>query len=379
MAGRVVLDLPPSAANPRNSEGAMATLRDGRIFFAYTRYTGGNADDAAADLACRTSDDGGRTWSSRDRLLVSRGRHLNVMSVSLLRLQDDRLGMLYLRKDRIAGQIVYAPLWCTSKDEGESWSRPVSISNALGAYVVNNDRVVQLRSGRLIVPAALHRLRTPTQPDPANPRRHTFAQPGLITFFLSDDGGETWCESAQSFYECFPSGLGLQEPGVLERRDGKIWCWSRAGRYLPDDVRGHQWEAFSSDAGHHWTKPKPSKTFTCSPGASPMSVKRHPRTGQLLALWNDRSGRFGPARPRPSSWGRTPLVSAVSDDDGKTWRAFQRLEGSPDHGYCYISIHFVAADDAVLLAYCSGGKGDAGRVLDRLRVRRVSWQQLSAG
>jgi len=378
MAGQVVLELPPSRANPRNSEGAMVTLKDGRILFAYTRYSGGNADHSEADIMARFSADGGRTWTARDRLIRSRGRHVNLMSVSLLRLADDRLAMLYLQKDVIGGQPFCMPQWTTSADEGETWSRPVSMANAPSRYIVNNDRVIQLSTGRIVAPAAVHRLRNPPRVDGQNPRRQVFAQPALITFFLSDDGGRTWCESEQNFYLSFPSGLGLQEPGVLEKRNGRLWCWCRAGRYQQEDKFSHQWESFSDDHGEHWTAPRASKVFISSPGASPMSVRRHPLTGQLLAVWNDRSNRFGQSTPRASSWWRTPLVTAVSDNDGKTWRAFRRIEASLDHGFCYTSIHFVAEDDAVLLSYCSGGKGGAGRVLDRLRVRRLKWKYLSA-
>ena len=39
------LELPPGKGNPRNSEGAFATLRDGRILFVYTHYTAGKGGD----------------------------------------------------------------------------------------------------------------------------------------------------------------------------------------------------------------------------------------------------------------------------------------------------------------------------------------------
>ena len=39
-AGRIVLDIEPTQRNPRNSEGAFITLDDGRILFAWSRFTG---------------------------------------------------------------------------------------------------------------------------------------------------------------------------------------------------------------------------------------------------------------------------------------------------------------------------------------------------
>src|SRR5688500_4899862 len=74
--------LPPTQGNPRNSEGAFVTLKDGRILLVYTRFTGGRADHAAAELASRVSADNGRTWSDKDEVVVPRGdAGMNVMSV----------------------------------------------------------------------------------------------------------------------------------------------------------------------------------------------------------------------------------------------------------------------------------------------------------
>src|SRR3954464_2176056 len=77
--------LPPGPGNPRNTEGSFVTLRDGRILFAYSRFTGGTGDNDAASIVGRYSSDGGRTWTSDDIPMVTREGDMNVMSVSLLR------------------------------------------------------------------------------------------------------------------------------------------------------------------------------------------------------------------------------------------------------------------------------------------------------
>src|SRR5688572_26449108 len=66
---RRVLELAPGQGNPRNSEGDFITLRDGRILFVYTHFTGGARDDARAHLASRVSADGGMTWSDKDEVV----------------------------------------------------------------------------------------------------------------------------------------------------------------------------------------------------------------------------------------------------------------------------------------------------------------------
>jgi len=66
-----LLVIGPSKQNPRNSEGDIIKLNDGRLCLIYTRFTGGSGDHAAANLAMRTSNDDGRSWSD-DSIVVPR-------------------------------------------------------------------------------------------------------------------------------------------------------------------------------------------------------------------------------------------------------------------------------------------------------------------
>jgi hypothetical protein len=88
-----------------------------------------------------------------------------------------------------------------------------------------------------------------------------------------------------------------------------------------------------------------------------------------VAVWNDWSGRLPLPRPGRASAGRTPLVAAVSRDDGATWGPPSPLEVNPERGYCYTAMHFTR-DGHLLLAYCAGGEGQCG-VLDLQRLKRV--------
>ena len=352
----IVLELPGRAGNPRNSEGSFVALTDGRILFAYSRYRGPSekdwADHATADIAARTSRDGGLTWDATDRILVPNEGACNVMSASLLRLQDGRIALFYLRKNSFRD----CRLWMrTSADEAATWSEPTPCIPAPGYFVVNNDRVIQLHGGRLVVPAAQHRMRLDTDAM----RGDAIDNRGIVMFFLSDDGGRTWRESRD--WLAFPGrcSSGLQEPGVIERRDGTLYGWCRT-------EAGSQYETESADAGETWSVPKPSRFR--SPCA-PLSIKRVPDTGRLLAVWNDHSkvAEHRETDWKSSSWGRTPLTAAVSDDDGTTWLPGRDIETDPDRGFCYTAIHFT--DDAALLAYCCGGVPRG--VLQDLRIRRV--------
>ncbi|MBI5689127.1 MAG: exo-alpha-sialidase [Verrucomicrobia bacterium] len=351
--GRTVLELPPVAGNPRNSEGAFADLRDGRLLFVYSHFLGtSGADHAKARLAARTSSDGGETWSGDTFIPVPREEEaMNVMSVSLLRLGNGDLGLFYLL--RFSWHELR--MWLRrSGDDGATWSEPVNCMPAGGYYVVNNDRIVRLASGRLVIPAARHPARADRNEQSAVDWR------GVAVFFLSDDDGRTWRESAGSVtLPVTHTRSGLQEPGVVELPGGRLWAWART------DL-GRQYEFFSADAGETWTLAAPAR-FT-SPN-SPLSMKRVPGTDKLLAVWNP-----APAyetRPLvPPGGDRTPLVIATGTTPNGRWTPARVIDGpaEPTAGYCYTAIHFTK--DAVLLAYCAGGAPDKSR-LAKIRLRKI--------
>ncbi len=150
--------LPPGPGNPRNSEGDFIELKDGRILLIYSHFTGGGSDHAAGHLAARTSSDQGKTWTDKDTIIVEKEGGFNVMSISLLRLQSGEIALFYLRKNSLTD---CRPMMRLSRDEGQSWSEPVLCISEVGYNVLNNDRAVQLKSGRLVLPVALHN--TPAQ------------------------------------------------------------------------------------------------------------------------------------------------------------------------------------------------------------------------
>ena len=348
--GNVVLELPPSRHNPRNSEGAFVNLKDGRILFAYSKFNKKlGSDDDPAEIAVRYSSDRGCTWSVRDRIIVKNEGRQNVMCVSLLRLHDGRIALFYARKNGLHDCRLRMRV---SEDEALTWSEPVLVIPAPGYFVVNNDRVIQLTNGRLIVPAAFHR-----QKGRGNEDFRNLDMRGIAIYFLSDDGGRTWRESKTWWALPAIADSGLQEPGVVELKDGRLFSWCRTDM-------GCQYGMYSTDQGDIWSLPCPTQFQ--SP-RSPLSIKQIPATGDLLAVWNDRSGRF----PVPADiwkWGRTPLVSAISHDQGNTWQNFKLIENDPDCGFCYIAIHFPDKKH-VLLAYCAGNKKTY--ILSTLRIRRI--------
>ncbi|MBI1320459.1 MAG: exo-alpha-sialidase [Candidatus Hydrogenedens sp.] len=333
------LDLPPGPGNPRNSEGDFVTLKDGRILFVYTHFTGSGSDFGSAHLASRVSEDGGVTWSGEDVVVVPNEGGMNVMSVSLLRLADGRIALLYLRKDSKADCRPYLRI---STDEAQTWSEPRLCIETPGYFVVNNDRLVQLKSGRLVIPASRHSL-----------PGEEFQNRGTAICYLSDDGGATWRAGKGTIEAPEKSRTGLQEPLVVELNDGRIMLLARTDQ-------GCQMRAYSTDGGDTWSAIE--RTGILSP-VSPASLERMPGTGDLLLVWNNHVGI-----PEALKGKRTPLSAALSSDDGVTWGKAKDLEDSPTGWYCYTALEFTT--DAVLLGYCAGNTEEEGG-LGRTRITRV--------
>lgn len=342
-ASLVTLNVEPTKQFPRNSEGSFATLASGRVIFCYTQFYGGAGDESPAQIVRIHSDDQGRTWSQPEVIVENTGGD-NVMSVSLLRLASGRLALFYCIKN---SWIDCRPHMRVSEDDGRTWSEARLILQAPGYFVLNNDRVIQTSKGRLIVPLGFHRSRG------SDPESSKSWDARAITLWIhSDDEGRTWQEAASWWALPVRSGSGLQEPGVVERADGTLFSWSRTDQ-------GTQYGFESTDHGHTWSAPVPTELK--SPNG-PASIKRLPGSSDLLALFNDHSGRF-PFPPKK----RNPFVAAISSDGGRTWPQRKLVESDPDGLYHYTAIHFVG--DAVLLAYCAGDSKVGA--LNRLRIRRL--------
>lgn len=342
-----LLTIEPTEQQPRNSEGDVIELQDGRLCLIYTRFTGGTSDHASADLARRISGDGGRTWSD-DQIVVQHEGGNNVMSVSLLRLSDGRIALFYLNKQSLED---CRPEMRISTDECASFGpATVCISDEVGYYVLNNDRAVQLSSGRLVLPVALHNRPGQEQPDWA----------GRVMCYLSDDLGKTWRRSQTAQIGRSPEGqrVVVQEPGVVELAEGRLMMFCRTDA-------GSQYVAFSEDGADTWTALRPSPL--ASP-RSPATIERDPVSGALLCVWNDHSGQhpFPPGK-------RTPLCLSVSRDEGQTWSDSYVLESDPDGWYCYTAMAFI--NRQLVLAYCAGDRQVGG--LNRLKLLSLSREFLN--
>ena len=235
--------LPPGPNNPRNSEGAFIQLKDGRILLIYSHFTGNSGDDGVPGyLAGRYSSDGGKTWTEKDVTIVPSDEALmhEVMSPSLLRLQDGRIALFYVALERAAGLAAYH---ARVNRRGENMEQAKGLHQRCTSRILRPEQ----RSGgatqerRLVLPVARHD--DLTKPDKFNGNPRTMC-------YLSDDCGKTWHQSKTVLTGKKGPGhdleVALQEPGVVELKDGRLMMFCRTHT-------GYAYISFSGDHGETWS------------------------------------------------------------------------------------------------------------------------------
>ncbi len=374
--GREVFRIPVKEGNPRNGEGSLIRLKDGRIMFAYTEYCSATYhDDATARLAVTYSSDEGETWTSPLPLIEKDDGALNYMSPSLIRLNGGDLGIVYLRKERHPDDRVSCmPTFARSSDEGAAFSKGVTLPIPLGYYCAVNDSVIRQKNGRILVPmSGTSFAGDPTEDEKGRPYT-------CIRIAYSDDDGASWDVLPYVQGPDYSDTANFAEPGVYEHEDGTLWTWIRSGC-------GFQYNAYSSDGGLTWSTLAPNLYFT-SPEA-PMRIKR---LGKLTVAVFDPDPFTCTNRGR-EIWGgikRTPLVCAVCRDDGASFdsrgkchgdvESLKRftdccylLEDDRSKSYCYPSLTEV--EGGFLAAYYHSGPHEFA--LTDTCIRKVMLEELN--
>jgi len=278
------------------------------------------------------STDGGRTWKEQGRMkmewnltgLISDG------GTSFLRLPDGRIAVVFNRhvKGLHGGG---TPVIAFSADNGQTWTAAKVLVENDDAFYVMNDRLIQLRSGRLVLPVARKVGKTEGDRDE-----------GLA--MLSDDAGATWRLSRGTAGIDAPRGMA--EPCVAELSDGRVLMIGRTGL-------GSHHVALSADRGDTWSKPEAT---TLESACSSLTLKTLP-DGRLIAFYNHatpiKAGAFFP---------RTPLCYTVSGDGGRTWSPPVIVDGegvaNKDRQNIYPSICFTK--EGMLVMWSTHGADPKG-------------------
>ncbi|MCA9078582.1 MAG: exo-alpha-sialidase [Planctomycetaceae bacterium] len=324
----------PTKANPRYTEGSIIELKDGSLLFAITEFQESDSDFAKARIVARRSTDGGRTWGESHVLQENTGG-LNVMSVTFRRVADDRIGLFYLQKNSFNDLDMLVRF---SDDEAATFGEPILVTPDEGYHVVNNDRITQLSSGRLLAPAA-------STPDVQTDNHF------VSHCYLSDDGGQSW-RPGKGHVDA--DKRGAMEPEVIELSDGRVMMLVRT-------QLGIIGKSYSDDGGSTWSE---MESLGLKAPEAPATLRRIPSTGDLLLIWNNTFEEGAGHGGR-----RTPLTAAVSPDEGETWHHVRNLETNPESTFSYTSLIFV--QDRTVMSYWE--TLESGRYAARFRSLPVSW------
>jgi sialidase-1 len=329
---------PAHAGNNRNSEGAIFDLGHHRLLLAWTEfYSSDGRDWGPARISTMVSKNDGRSWSHKRVLQPNIGK-MNVMEANFVRLHNGDIFFVFLRKNSPGDCLA---MFRVSTDDGRSFSSPkvIPVDPSPSYNTINNDRVIQLRSGRILVPLAYT-------------KDYRVSRRFVSRVYYSDDEGKTW-QGSKTIIDVKSSSNGAEEPGVVELPDGRVMLWVRTKTGTP-------WQCYSDDGGVTWSEPKPMTVLAPN---SPQSIKRIPSTNDLLMIWNN------------SATERLPLTAAISKDNGHTWTHVRNLDNDASHTYAYTSITFVGKQ--VFFTYYAGPAAGSHPKVNyfSLKLKRVpiSW------
>jgi sialidase-1 len=323
----------------RGATGSIVALKDGALLFAY-----GNpqhwTDTSRSGILGRISRDGGRTWGEPFLMQKNVARYATLQP-SLLRLSNGDLLFGYNVMNNFQGPDVRfydGKIYVRrSTDDGATWGDPICATPYPSYHTVNPQRLIQLSTGRIVLPA-----------------EWTLAVGGgeaghMVSLCYFTDDGYTWVRGRG----VVDVGSTTEEPSVVELSDGRLFMVFR-------NRNGYVGRAYSTDRGDTWTDvgyldlPSP---------LAPQTVTRIPSTGDLLLVWLNNPLAPALARKevqpivpvgevkRPLGALRTPLSTAISRDQGRTWEHIHNLAADPGGDYGYQSVTFVG--DTVLINYHS--------------------------
>ncbi len=278
-------------------------------------------------LYSRRSTDGGRTWS--DPVVVAQGGNGKTYGDAALitERESGKLICMYVGDQGLWNASPYnrqGVYYSESKDNGQSWSQPISITNQVYANHSNwyagfagSGHGLQLENGRLMYVLAVR----------ANSTVGGTLQNWAI---YSDDAGETWTLS-----DNYATTLG-DEAKVVELGDGTVLMSIR------NPNKGYRRFCKSTDKGKTWGESKLSTTLAdaaCN--------------GDIMRI--EYKGKYYLVHSLPkSSTTRENVSLFVSADEGESWRLAKQLV----NGYSAYS-SMVELPDGSIAVLAEEGKWDS--------------------
>lgn len=258
-------------------------LDNGEILVSWFGGTAEGKDDVKIYLSRRK--DG--VWSEPVKISVDEETpHWNPV---LFKLNDGRIALYFKYGKSI--NIVWKTFVTYSSDNGETWSTPVELveGDVSGGRGPVKNKPIYLADGTLIAPAS------------HEPTKETWA----AFCDLSKDNGATWEKSPY-----VPAGIGedlipLIQPTLWQDDEGDVHMLLRSAK---DKI----FRSDSTDGGKTWCKAYDTGLL-------------NPNSG--IDLVRDGKSVYLVYNPTSKNWGdRTPLLLAVSEDNGNTWENILTFE-----------------------------------------------------
>ena len=261
--------------------------------------------------ATAISDDEGQTWSRPRSMTEAKGLGVPTSGGLLLRAHDGALVYVYL------DMATFKWSWSDTRQRaGKNVRLDVwCIRSANGGKTwTGRKRIFEGYCGALInmIQTSSGEIVVPIQRLVRDPDRHA------ICVYVSSDTGKTWKPGNLIDLGGHGHHDGALEPTIVELKDGRLWMLIRTNL-------DYFWEAFSSDKGRSWRVIRPASIDASS---APGAILRL-ASGRLALAWNrlcpkgrkrcPRRGGDGNLASVPASWHREELSLSFSKDDGQTW------------------------------------------------------------
>lgn len=345
---------------------------NGDILIIAERRNDGPGDIGNHDIVMKRSRDKGKTWSAETMILDDEDRVCTDITIGLDR-DTQKIWLFFLRDKKKFNCL-------TSGDHGATWQGPRSVHDQVikpewdqlkgkagddespgggrGATWARGwaqrygcgpgNAMIQLRSGRLLVPAR-HR------EDIGKGRLRSFAH-----CFYSDDHGATWKLGGTI-------GIHTSECQFVELASGDVRVMSRneSADDAPDNLR--HLTALSHDGGATWTGLRRAEeliTPRCHGPVERLTLGDKPR----LIFASPAS----PYRQKEHPYGRYNLTIRLSYDEGESWSAGKTIW---PHPASYSDI-VVLEDKSIGFVYERGDKGST-HYWDEIHFARFNLEWLT--
>ncbi|MEK7409524.1 MAG: sialidase family protein [Acidobacteriota bacterium] len=295
-------------------------------------------DWGSIDIFLRRSEDGGKTWQPRAKIAAVEGPHRKnpvALAQDLARPDDVTYNNPVAIVDRKTRAVHFIfnieymrAFYMRSDDDGKTFSQPVEITSTFEKFRADYDwkvlatgpgHGIQLRSGRLIVPAWLS----------TGTGGHAH-RPSVVSSIYSDDHGRTWRRGEIAIPNT-EEWVNPSETVAVELADGRVMFNARS------ESKAHRrLVTYSKDGATGWSAPQFHPELLepiCM--ASSMRLSARPRRILFANPHNlaRADGRETPGLNRD----RRNLTVKLSNDEGATWSVSRALEPGPA-GYSDLAV-----------------------------------------